>query len=326
MTYQISILGLGQIGGSIGLALASKKEQIRRVGYDRDSDTIRTATRLGVADSYTRNLPEAVRDADLVILTEPLEWIKTTLAEIKPDLKPEVVLIDTTVGKAAVESMMMEIYPEKIHYVGLTLLINGQYLQDNKSGIDAARSDLFQGGLAAVNTSSYSSNQALQTAADLIRLIGASPLYTDSAEVDGLTAAVTLLPQVCAAAMFLATQSQSGWIEARKFTGRDYVNVTAPVESIEGVENFGQNMLANRENLLRMIDEYTQHLGKIRSAIDTADETGLKDLLKDAYLDHAEWFGQRQSGKWPELTAVETPVPSVGERLFGTMFKKKDKK
>ncbi len=47
MTIQITILGLGQVGTSIGLALAEKKDAIVRVGNDREPEDCQTRPKTG---------------------------------------------------------------------------------------------------------------------------------------------------------------------------------------------------------------------------------------------------------------------------------------
>ena len=75
MAIQITIVGLGQIGASMGLALANRPELLRRVGHDRDLKTARQAEKLGALDRVEMNLPKAVRGADLVVLSLPVDQI-----------------------------------------------------------------------------------------------------------------------------------------------------------------------------------------------------------------------------------------------------------
>ena len=71
MTVQITIIGLGQIGASIGLGLTKIKDQVTRIGNDRDPIIARQAEKMGAVDKISINLPSAVRNADLVILAVP---------------------------------------------------------------------------------------------------------------------------------------------------------------------------------------------------------------------------------------------------------------
>ena len=60
MTVQLTIIGLGQIGSSVGLALEKHKEKVTRFGHDRELDTGRRAQARGAVDKTFINLPSSV--------------------------------------------------------------------------------------------------------------------------------------------------------------------------------------------------------------------------------------------------------------------------
>ena len=74
MSVQITIIGLGQVGTSIGLALAGQKN-IKRVGHDKDYETARQSQKAGAVDEIKVNLPSSVTDANVVILSIPLSEV-----------------------------------------------------------------------------------------------------------------------------------------------------------------------------------------------------------------------------------------------------------
>jgi len=111
MTVQITIVGLGQIGTSIGLALAGRQELIYRVGHDREIGIARQAEKMGALDKVAINLPAAVSEADIVMLSLPVDQIHDTLAIIKEDLKAGAVVMDTSPTKQAVMNWAAEILP-----------------------------------------------------------------------------------------------------------------------------------------------------------------------------------------------------------------------
>ncbi len=110
-----------------------------------------------------------------------------------------------------------EILPAGRHYVGLTPVLNPAYLQEHKSGVEAARADLFRGGLMAIVVPPQTASEAVKLAADLTRLLGAAPLFADPMEVDGFMAATHILPQLLAVVMLNVTVDQPGWEDSVKW-------------------------------------------------------------------------------------------------------------
>ena len=87
MTVQVTIIGLRQIGTSIGLALGEYKDQIVRTGTDADPARVQLAQKRGALDKINYRLADAVRDADVVLLAVPIEEVKETLKMITPELR-----------------------------------------------------------------------------------------------------------------------------------------------------------------------------------------------------------------------------------------------
>jgi prephenate dehydrogenase len=328
MTVQITIIGMGQIGASIGLALSGKTELLRRVGFDQDMKIARKAERMGAIDSAEGNLPRAVQAADLVLLALPFDQIHKMLELIAPNLRENAVVMDTSVLKEIIASWADELLPENRHYVGLTPAINPLYMQNTSSGIEAARSDLFQNGLMVIVASSRANSEAVKLAADLSGLLGAKPLFADPVEVDGLMSGAHLLPYLMAAVLINATVKEPGWREGRKLAGRAYAEVSAPLDHHSETQSLKMAIHNNRINVLRVLDNAIAALSAVRENVEKQEEAALTEWLGFANDSHERWWKERQAGDWIEdgTPVVDTPeIPSILGRLLGIGRKPKPK-
>lgn len=324
MTVQIAIVGLGQVGASIGLALAGQENLLRRVGHDREIRVARQAEKLGAVDRVEANLPRAVQDADLVVLSLPIDQIRETMEVIAEVLKEEAVVMDTGPIKEIVGVWAGELLPEKRHYVGLTPVIGATYLHTADSGISAARADLFRGGLMAISASPTAEAGAVKLAADLTRLLGATALFVDPVEIDGLMAATHHVPQLMATALLNATIDQPGWREARKVAGKAYAEATGPIVHLDGTKAIRTSILFNRANVLRVLDSTIAALQALRNDLDQQDEVALGERLKSARRGRLKWWAEREAGEWAGdgIPALEAPEsPGILGRLFGVSRK-----
>ena len=321
MTIQISIIGLGQIGASIGLALSDKQDELRRVGHDLELDIARRAEKMGAVDRVAINLPSGVRDANVVILSLPVDQIRETMEIIAPELKEDAVVMDTAPINEVMLDWSAEILPNHCHYISLTPVINPAYLFTNASGLEAAHSDLFQNGLMAIAVSPSANSDAVKLASDLTHILGASPLFIDPAEIDGLMAATHILPQLLASSLLNITVDQPGWSECRKVTGRAYTEATSPIVHLDGSLSLSESVLNNKENTLRVLDNTIAALQELRVDIANQDSDALEKYLERAYQGRQAWWQERQSGDWLRLEgspAVEVPSPSgIFGRLLG---------
>ncbi len=327
MAVNITIIGLGQIGTSVGLALADKTELVYRLGHDRELGKARKAKKMGALDKVSLNLPSAVRDADLVLLALPVDQIQDTLEVMKEDLKEGVVVMDTGPVKQVIAAWVSEILPPERYYVGLTPVLNPVYLHDIDSGLEAAHPDLFRDGLMGIVSPPGTPSEAIKLAADLTRLLGATPLFADPLEMDGLVAATHILPQLIAAGLLNATVDQPGWQEGRKIAGRSYADVSAPIMYPTEPRTLTTAAILNRENVIRVIDSAVASLNAMRNDLLNEDDQALEERLVRAREGRQVWLQGRMVADWAaeETTTVEAPTASeVFGRFIGTGRKKKD--
>ena len=327
MAVNITIIGLGQIGTSVGLALADKTELVYRLGHDRELGKARKAKKMGALDKVSLNLPSAVRDADLVLLALPVDQIKDTLEVMKEDLKEGVVVMDTGPVKQVIAAWVSEILPPERYYVGLTPVLNPVYLHDIDSGLEAARPDLFRDGLMGIVSPPGTPSEAIKLAADLTRLLGATPLFADPLEMDGLVAATHILPQLIAAGLLNATVDQPGWQEGRKIAGRSYADVSAPIMYPTEPKTLTTAAMLNKENVVRVIDSAIASLNAMRNDLLNEDDQALEERLVRAREGRQVWLQGRMVADWAteETTTVEAPTASeLFGRFIGVGRKKKD--
>ncbi len=327
MAVQLTIIGMGQIGTSVGLALAEESERIFRMGHDREIGIARRAEKLGALDKVSINLLAAVENADLVLLALPVDQIQETLELIKDELKPAAVVMDTGPAKQTVATWAAELLPEERYYVGLTPVLNPVYLHDIDSGTEAAHPDLFRDGLVGIVSPPGVPSEAIKLAADLTRLLGANPLFADPLEMDGLVAATHILPQLMAAGLLNSTVDQPGWHEGRKIAGRSYAEVTAPVMYASEPSTLTTAAMLNRDNVIRVLDGAVAALNAIRGDLLSEDSKTLDERLNRAREGRRTWLNARLAANWAaeETATVEAPTASeVFGRFIGRGKKKKD--
>lgn len=330
MSVQITIVGLGQIGSSIGLALKAHEVNVRLVGHDKDPQAGKEAQRMGAVDDVKYNLPASIREAKIVILALPLAEVRETLRIIAPDLQEGTLVLDMAPAKATVAAWAKELLPPGRYYVGLSPAINPEYLHGTDFGVKAARADLFERGLIVVNAPMGTPGNVFNLTMELVRLLGALPLLMDTAEADGIYSGMHVLPQLVAVALLDTTVDQPGWQEARKLAGRPYASVTAGAAYHDDIVSLTETAIENRENVVRLLNAYITSLINLRDEIEDNDREAVLRRLTDAWKGRVRWFDERLAAEWLKGEAQEIDAPSFGERvnqmLFGSMLTERPKR
>jgi len=323
MPIQITIIGLGQIGTSIGLALAEKKDLVLRMGHDKEPGMAKKAEKLGALDKTHYNLPAAVRDAEIVLLAVPYDAVRETLEFIGQDLKEGAVVMDTAPVKGPTFEWAKKYIPEGRYYAGLIPALNPAYVHEMKAGIDAAHADLFNKGVFGIVAPAGTPGEAVKLAADLARLLGAEPMFMEQVEADSLMASLHLLPQLVSAALLGMTIDQPGWFEARKLAGKAYAAGTGALFYQDTSSGLRDAVLADRDNTLRVLDNLTASLNVIREEIAAQDSAQLGVRFDKAVDGRARWWSLREKGDWYETELGSTAeAPSAGDYMRKLFFGK----
>lgn len=318
MTIQLTVIGLNQIGVSIGLALQEKSNDITRIGNDADFSLEQKTQRLRAFDRVEHNLPAAVKEADIIVLSLPVDEIQKTIGMIAPFLKPGAVVLETSTINSAPITWGIQILPSERYLISFTPTLNPSALGNLDNSMDAARADLFENSSVIISADSTVHPDALQLAADLASLLKAKPIFADPLESDGLAAAVDILPKLAALALIQAVSSQTGWRESRKVAGKSFYSVTEPALYLDEVKEYGLSALFNSDNTSRMLDAFILELQTMRECIAENDAEMLKKMIDHAQVERMNWWKLRMGNNW-EDHGDAPELPTTGQ-MMGKIF------
>lgn len=192
---KITIIGLGLIGGSMGLALRRKKVKFQIAGVDKQ-EIIEKALIRGAIDIGTVHLDEGVKEADMVILATPVKEITALFPMLNTLLPKGCLVTDTGSTKTEIIREAELVLSDDYSFIGGHPLAGLE-----KGGIENACPDLFLGKPYLVVSKNRDSRLANEKISAFIDLIGAIKIKIDADEHDQVVALVSHLPQLIAVIM-----------------------------------------------------------------------------------------------------------------------------
>jgi prephenate dehydrogenase len=286
---KITIIGVGLLGGSIGLAVRRRNLAREIAGFVRRPVSLKDCERTGAVDYATTDLLAAVSDADLVILCTPLSQMRLRVVEMLPTLKRGAIVTDVGSVKAGVVRELEPLVQNAgAHFVGSHPMAGAE-----KTGVLAARADLFVNTVCVVTPTDKSSVADVRKVEEFWKSLGARTLRLMPEQHDALVSRSSHLPHIVAAALanLVLAPARPEFQSAVCANGfRDTTRIASG-----SPEMWRDIALANRKNLSRSVDAFISELQKFQRVLKKSDAKAISRFLGTAKARRDNWCAKGAS-------------------------------
>ena len=276
----VCIVGVGLIGGSFGQAVRERHLARRVIGAVRRQATIEEAVALGAIDEGTTDLLAAAREADLIFMAPPVGQMVGLCREISTVVREGAIVTDAGSTKSSFVRECEEALAPNAHFIGGHPMAGSE-----KTGVSAARPDLFEKSVWVFTPSNSTPPTALGTLTSMAQALGASPLLMEAESHDSILASTSHLPHVTASALvhqFAQAKADGG--EAARLADqlvgggwRDSTRVAAG-----GAEMWRDICLANAPAIEKSLGELLDELEQVRAWVREGEGDKLRDWFESA--------------------------------------------
>jgi prephenate dehydrogenase len=280
---KITIIGVGLLGGSLGLAIRKRRLAREVVGYVRRAASISECKRRGAVDSCTRDLREAVAGADLVILCTPLGRMLPLAKEMLPALKRGAIVTDVgSVKGTVVRELESLVARAGGHFIGSHPMGGAE-----KTGVSASRADLFHNAACVVTPTRRSDRAALRIVEQFWKAVGGRVLQLTPEVHDTLVSRSSHLPHTVAATLANlvldpAHPKAQPLLCATGFRDTTRIASGSP-------EMWRDIALTNRKNLGQAIAHLIRDLERVRESLNQGDANALTKFFEQAKERRDAW-------------------------------------
>jgi len=266
---RVFVIGLGLIGGSLALCIKKEHNEAVIIGFDVNSEQARLAKMLGVIDEAVETIPDAALDADLIIISVPVNETYAIIQLLSNlPLKPNVIISDTGSTKQKIVQAA-----ESFKQKGITFIGGHPMAGSHKSGITAAKEILFENAFYLFTPEQH----IVPAKVDLLKqwLVGTNAKFlTVTPEThDYLTGVVSHFPHIIAASIVQQTEklSKSESLIPRLAAGgfRDITRIASSSPKM-----WKDILLQNKENLIGLLDQWQVEMDRVKQLLieEQADE------------------------------------------------------
>ena len=273
---RLAVIGVGLIGGSLALALKQRKLVGHVVGYGRNEANLKQAVALGVIDEYSLDLPEVVKDADVIFLATPLGVMEKMFRDMQTAIKDTAVITDGGSAKQSVVVAARNGLDKHFARFVPSHPIAGK----EKSGVEAADAELYVAHRVIVTPVEETDSEALEVITELWQAVGAEVMQMGVEHHDKVLAATSHLPHMLAYALVDSLASLQEREEIFEYAAGGFADFSRIASS--SPEMWHDICFSNKEQLLTMLNHFDEHIDKIRHAIMEDNSENLLDVFKRA--------------------------------------------
>lgn len=274
MIGTVAVIGLGQIGSSLGAALRKRNLAKQVIGIVRNPARGRQAIRRGAADQCTTRL-DALADADLVVLATPVRHILRILPDVVPLLRPGALLTDVGSTKVEIHRTVERLHRRR-GSAPFSFLGGHPMSGTETAGIAGCDPDLFRDRPWILIPSSLCAPRHVRVMTHLVRSLGARPLRMNSPDLhDRSIAVVSHVPYLFSYALMASAGDDHLSVAGNSFRDATRVARSSP----EMVLDF---LLTNRRHLPRAARVLARTLLDLAREVDQGAESRLLRRICDA--------------------------------------------
>ncbi len=280
---QLTIIGVGLIGGSIAARLKREGAVGKVVGVGRSKKNITFAHQHGLIDEVAIDIQQGIERASLVVVAVPVKQVETILQEIKLSSNTELVLTDVGSTKGDFKKMVERVIPERVGFVVPGHPIAGS----EKIGAQAADAELFEGKNVVLCPLEKTKNTSIDLVQRLWQSCGACVTKMSEQKHDKIFSAVSHLPHIVSYALVEMMNRREDTADLFDFAAGGFPDFSRIAGS--SPEMWVDICRANRGAILEDVESFIRSLENIRELLISEDYEAIQNIFDAAAIARNNW-------------------------------------
>lgn len=267
---QITVIGLGLLGGSISQTILRCFSNVKVVGYTHRASTRRKAGDITASAEIVSNLKNSVIGSNLVILATPIKTFEKIFEDIAESLDADAIVTDVGSTKVMPHRWAKKYLPKRVHYVGSHPVAGSEH-----RGLEYSRDDLFEYADCIITSTKDTDKQAIAKTSRFWKQMGCRIRMMNPSEHDRIYANVSHLPHMTAAALLNANS-----YEHLQYCGKGFIDTSRLASSPSNI--WVDILTTNSDNCIKGITRLQSELEKFKEAIKSGQIKKIEKLLETA--------------------------------------------
>lgn len=298
---KFGFVGLGLIGGSIAKAIRKVTPDAYILAYGPHPEKFTEAVKEGVINEVTKEINEAFSACDLIFLCAPVSTNNENLKLLKPYLNPNAIVTDVGSVKSPIQNTVIELGLEA-QFIGGHPMAGSE-----KTGVSNSDPLILENAYYILAPTEQVAEEAVIAYRDLVAGFGALPIILDAKEHDYVTAAVSHVPHLIAAALVnLVRDHDTKECTMHQIAAGGFKDITRIASSSPAM--WEAICMSNTENIADLLDDYIASLQVISSKVRAAED-GFTYKLFEESKEYRDSFATQSRGPIKKVYGCYVDIP-----------------
>ena len=262
--YNIGIVGLGFLGGSLAKSLIATGKVNKIIACDKDMESLKLAQKENVIKDYSEKIDEKFEDCDIVFICTPVKFIPSIEQELDKYVNENCIITDTGSTKKKIIEQSKKINKE---FIGGHPMVGSE-----RSGYKTSKDYLFENAYYIITKSQNTTKRAINVLKELIIAIGAIPIIIDENKHDYITATISHVPHVIASCLVNLVKQLDDHDETMKNLAAGGFKDITRIASADPL--MWENICSeNKEEILKVLCIFKEILNNFEKEISISDNT-----------------------------------------------------
>lgn len=256
--YNIGIIGIGFLGGSLIKSLSKSNKVGKIIAADKNIESLKLAKKEGVITEYSLEIDNKFSNCDLIFISTPVSYISDYAKKLEKVVKPNCIITDTGSTKKTIIEQSKNL---SIEFIGGHPMIGSE-----RSGYETSIDFLFENSYYIITKSKKNKESSVKILEELVQEIGAIPIIIDEEKHDYITSCISHVPHVVAAALVNLVKNSDDDNETMKtLAAGGFKDITRIASSDPTMwENI---CVENKDEILKNLDKLIEILNNFRNNI-----------------------------------------------------------
>jgi len=274
----VSIIGVGLIGGSLGLAIKRKKLSNKVIGVGRRKSSISSAKKKGAIDEATLDIGKGVRESDLVIIATPINKVIDIAKKVVKHLPVGAILLDVASTKSNIVLEIEKIVPPYVSYIGTHPIAGSE-----KKGVKFAEDTMFDNANCIITPTSRTDEEVLTRIKKFWENLGSRIIVMSPQMHDKIVSNISHIPHLIAAVLVKI----SG--EYLDFCGGSFKDATRV--ALSSPEMWTYVFMENKKYILKDMEKIISDFKKFSMLISNNKKQNLLKILNQTKFERQKIDG-----------------------------------